>query len=526
MAPANPQTAARGAFASRRREVERGLAGLAFPRLAADPWTEARALRSALESLGPVFSSFGLYLATRPDLLPLGDCLELSGLEPPREPTPPLFVRERIACELGQSPEEIFAELEESPFRCGLIRQWHRARLRDGRPVTVKLVHPDLEARLGFDLELLPLLGKPLAAGRSVPKAAFEAAVSDFAAGLRRQADFLAELQALVVLRDAGAGPAPVRVPAVVAPLSRPKLLCLENLPGEGAVSGGARRLWLAWLHLALVGPAFPFELDPAEVRLLPDGSVGLLGGAFAALPPEARTDLLAYLLAAGGDDPGDAAAPLLRNLEPLPPEAGQDVETELRRQFRQVVPMRDAGWGSHGRPDLAEHLFVHWRLASGHGLRPLPHLVAFYRGLFAVWISARRFEAADDPLAAALGDLRLLSMVEQLRELLDFGRLPRRLEGYAAAALSLPRQIDEALDLAAGNGRPLVVRVERDAERDRRPVSLALVAALLLALAGVALLSRRFLAEAALEPWGEIVTTTFFLVLGGLLLRAIGRPG
>src|SRR2546423_15563532 len=39
-----------------------------------------RRLRAALTRLGPVFSSFGIYLSSRADLLPVDDCVELSAI--------------------------------------------------------------------------------------------------------------------------------------------------------------------------------------------------------------------------------------------------------------------------------------------------------------------------------------------------------------------------------------------------------------------------------------------------------------
>ena len=78
------------AVKSRRQEIERRLAAYGLtsgPRrlfrgahTAEFEQARSRRLRLALENLGPIFSSFGLYMSTRADLWPIGDCLELAAI--------------------------------------------------------------------------------------------------------------------------------------------------------------------------------------------------------------------------------------------------------------------------------------------------------------------------------------------------------------------------------------------------------------------------------------------------------------
>ena len=72
-------------------------------------------LRGALAELGPVFSAFGLYLASRVDLVAAGDALELAALPERVSPLPVAGVRERIAAELGRPADEVYAALEAEP---------------------------------------------------------------------------------------------------------------------------------------------------------------------------------------------------------------------------------------------------------------------------------------------------------------------------------------------------------------------------------------------------------------------------
>src|SRR5262245_42153793 len=116
----------RAAAQARRREVERclaelrlgvgprGLAGEAVP-----PHFDGgfgRRLRFALERLGPVFAAFGRYLASRPDLLPLADCLELRQIEEPVEPLPLDVVQTLLENGAGPPQGPVCEEIEAAPW--------------------------------------------------------------------------------------------------------------------------------------------------------------------------------------------------------------------------------------------------------------------------------------------------------------------------------------------------------------------------------------------------------------------------
>ena len=116
-------------------------------------------LRLALSDLGPVFSSFGRYLATRVDLLPAADCLELEAIPDNATQMRYTDVVQSIENGIGCAPEEVFLSFESEPFESRLLYQLHHARLRqNGMPVVSKLVRPGTAAQLLCDLELLELV--------------------------------------------------------------------------------------------------------------------------------------------------------------------------------------------------------------------------------------------------------------------------------------------------------------------------------------------------------------------------------
>ena len=112
-------------------------------------------VRMALEELGPTFIKLGQVLSTRPDLVPPELAAELSKLQ--QEVPPFAFdkVRAIVQAELGRPLEEVFENFDPQSIAAASIGQVHRARLRSGEDVVVKVQRPDIETLVEVDLEIL-----------------------------------------------------------------------------------------------------------------------------------------------------------------------------------------------------------------------------------------------------------------------------------------------------------------------------------------------------------------------------------
>lgn len=516
------------------RRLSRGAHGSEEP--------HCRRLRFALEKLGPAFSSFGIYMSTRADLLPAEDASELAAIRDLAEPLPPFAVRDLFTREVGCQPEEVFRSFEEEPFSSRLLFQSHRARLPDGQAVAVKLLRPEAEECLLLDLELLPLL-KVALAGRIGNDPALDGAINDFRLVLKQKADLVREADALEGLALDNGGSALLRVPRVHTALCTRRVLTVERLTGvglndllssndgegvrdsggfvlggEAARRGLAHRLSVAWLRQVVLGSFFPVELSPDDVAVLPNGQVVLTGGFFASLPPESRVSLWGYLIAVANEDPGRSCSHLLQELRRDESPGHEDV---LRQRLKQVVPFRDGSWGDGD--GLAERLLLHWRLMGECGHLPGAALTSFYRGLYLSGEIARRLVPGYDALREALQEVRLIEGVERLRAMIDPEQFGEQMGRYAAVVTDLPQRLDEVLTLAAAGDPRLSLRVNETAEQRRRKNSSAKVTALLLALAAVALLTQRF-ADSLAGAWVERFGAVAFILVGVLLLRAASR--
>ena len=99
-------------------------------------------LRQSLDDLGPTFVKFGQLLSTRSDILPEGVLFELQKLQDTVKPMPAGAAQRIIERELGAPVEEVFATFDPDPLGSASIGQVHRAVLRDGGVVAVKVQRP------------------------------------------------------------------------------------------------------------------------------------------------------------------------------------------------------------------------------------------------------------------------------------------------------------------------------------------------------------------------------------------------
>jgi predicted unusual protein kinase regulating ubiquinone biosynthesis (AarF/ABC1/UbiB family) len=549
----------RATLKDRRQEIEACLAAFGLmpdrgrfmgrPNGAGPQETHSHRLCKALESLGPVFSAFGIYLSSRVDLLPVKACLDLARLVDQVETTPIAAVRQLITQEFGCPPEEIYSAFEEVPFESRLMFQSHRALLENGTAVTVKVIHPEWQEQYEFDIKLLPLL-KVAFSGDEWGNLSIENAITDFRDTLEEQIDLIQEIKAFEELAQDERDFELLRVPVAFRDLCSSKLTTIEQLPGlclqdmialferrgsgehstTDVVSGDirfdandlARRLCLVWLRQVLLGSWFPVELHPKKIVILPNRQIAFTGGEFARLPSDAKKNLWQYLIATSTEDPDKACSCLLGEMIQ---EGRPFDEEELRHRFRGIVPFRDGGWSTEGDSrSLAEHLFVHWKLANERGLRPQRHLLAFYRGLFQTTAQARRLTPYNDPLRDGLQEVRAIEILAQFRDMLGLSQLSDNLDRYAVMMMGLPQKLDEVLTLAAESGARVRLQSAQEIGHGREQSSSAVAIALLFVLAAVVLLSHHVSASAAGGVWFDRISAMVFVVVGALVLRAIGR--
>ncbi len=192
----------------------------------------ARWLTARLLELGAAFIKLGQLLSARPDVLPAGYVEELAHLQDKVPAFPFAVAQGLLEQELGERCAEII-DLEAEPLGAASLAQVHRASLRSGRQVVLKIQRPGLERLFRLDLDILqqvaalfqrhPRWGE----GRD-----WVGIAQECRRVLIRELDFRTEAEHAARFRQQFLDDPLIRVPAVVWELSTRRVLCLDYLPG------------------------------------------------------------------------------------------------------------------------------------------------------------------------------------------------------------------------------------------------------------------------------------------------------
>src|ERR1700694_4460773 len=119
-----------------------------------DVKARAQAFATSLKAMGPTYIKFGQILSTRPDIVPPEYIAALESLQDSVEPFSFADVERIVEEELGAKISRIFADFESTPMAAASLGQVHRAMLRDGREVVVKVQRPNVRQQVRKDLEV------------------------------------------------------------------------------------------------------------------------------------------------------------------------------------------------------------------------------------------------------------------------------------------------------------------------------------------------------------------------------------
>jgi predicted unusual protein kinase regulating ubiquinone biosynthesis (AarF/ABC1/UbiB family) len=499
---------------------------VAEQRVAPAEAAKANELAEDLEKLGPTFVKLGQLLSSRVELLPAVYLEALARLQDKVEAFGFAEVEKIVSSELGVRISKAFATFEDQPMAAASLGQVHRATLRDGRAVAVKVQRPGIREQMVEDLEAIEDIAEffdnHTELGRRYE---FSQMLEQFRRSLLQELDYRLEATNLTTIREQLRGFAHIIVPAPIADYTTSRVLTMEFVPGkkitelsplvqmdfDGAAL--AEELFRAYLEQILVHGFFHADPHPGNVFITPDYRIALLDlGMVGRILPKLQEDLMQLLLAIA-EGHGDEAANIAIKIG----EQKEDFQSkEFIRRIGEIVAQQKSA--TVEEMQVGRLVLEVTQTSAESGIRVPPELTMLGKTLLNLDQVGRALAPEFDPnasirrnaaqilqqrLVRSISPGNLFSGVLELKDLIQ--RLPARLNKLfdAMANNEFKVQVD-AID-----ERTLIEGFQKVANR----ITVGLILAALIV--GAAMLMR---VETSFRIWGYpgLAIILFLLAAGG----------
>lgn len=155
----------------------------------------------------------------------------LGKLNDKAEPVPWDIIRADVQASLDRDLDAVFDRFDPEPLGTASLGQAHAARLKDGTPVVVKVLHRGIDGSVASDLAALRSMfvtGKLLRRD----KAEIEAIFAEVEERLLEELDYVQEAANLAYFRNAVGDQPGLRVPRTFPELCSDRVLTMDHLPG------------------------------------------------------------------------------------------------------------------------------------------------------------------------------------------------------------------------------------------------------------------------------------------------------
>ncbi len=264
--------------------------------LEGDPGAEPEQVATAdelpqdLQRMGPTFVKLGQLMSTRPDLIPAPYIKALARLQDECEHFPAEEARRVVEAELGVKVSKAFSEFEDVPLAAASLGQVHFARMRDGRPVAVKVERPAIRSQileqLDILLEIASFLDNYTDLGRRYN---LRDMLTEFRMSLLHELNYREEARHLTTIHDNLAEFTRIVVPTPILDYTTSKVLTMHFIAGQKITSVSplalteldaspvVEELFEAYLKQIFVDGIFHADPHPGNLLLMEDGKIALI---------------------------------------------------------------------------------------------------------------------------------------------------------------------------------------------------------------------------------------------------------
>jgi len=413
-----------------------------------------------LEALGPTFIKIGQALSTRPDMVPPAYLAALERMQDDVAPLPFEVIHDAVEDALGVRISKIFESFDEKPIGAASLAQVHRATLRDGRKVAVKVQRPGITEQIRDDLDTLARLAggvdRVTEVGRRIRFADW---VHEFRRTLLAELDYRVEAENLDRFDAHFVAYPSLFVPKPIWDLTRARVLTMELVEGtkvtditglqrtERDMAPLATALLHGYLDQVFVHGEIHADPHPGNLLFTTDGRLALLDlGMVAHVPPRTRERLLKLLFAAvdgRGEQVAAEGIAMGTRLEDFD-------EARYYRDVGQLVARYAAQSGATGQTEGRLMLDL-VRLATACGLRTAPEMSLLGKTLLHLESVVQALDPELDMKRVVEDHLNNM-MRQRLRKSLSPANLASELMDVQELVRDAPRKVSNVLSLLSEN--------------------------------------------------------------------------
>ena len=363
-----------------------------------------RLLRWSFARLGATFIKVGQVMSSRSDLFSPGVIAELRSLQDRVPPFPFAQVRHIVERELGAPLERRFRSFCPTSIAAGSVAQVHRAVLRNGDVVAVKVLRPDVVCRARRDGRILLWLAHTahvLSARARVANVV--AHTRDLVAGILQQTDLSRERANYVRFRKNFAGTPGLAFPRVYRRYSTRSMLTMEYIDGTHVdathadhLPGAARVIRSMFFAMCFDHGFVHADLHPGNVLIRPAGDVVIIDvGLVKRIPRSLMLQVGDFTRCLAGGDARDLVGHLRRFHRYLDDTDWVTLEADARAFIASVraKPILQLELGT-----IVGELFA---LARKHHIHPMPDMALILLGMVTSEGMAKRLDPGLDTFAA-----------------------------------------------------------------------------------------------------------------------------
>ncbi|MDP9359983.1 MAG: AarF/UbiB family protein [Acidobacteriota bacterium] len=194
----------------------------------------AAAFATALKAMGPAYVKFGQLLSTRPDIVPPEYIVALESLQDDVEPFSFAEVERIVEEELRVRISKAFESFESTPLAAASLGQVHRAVLRDGREVVVKVQRPNVREQVRHDLEVFTEIASTIEQHSDIGrKMNLIGAIEQARITLMNELNYEQEARNTEILRRNLAEFTQIYIPTVIHDMTTSRVLTSEHIRGR-----------------------------------------------------------------------------------------------------------------------------------------------------------------------------------------------------------------------------------------------------------------------------------------------------